>query len=113
MSSHPGADVPFDDDDDDDVPFDDPVARTRMAWLRTLLVVCMVGVLLWRLAYVDGQGWWSLAWIWPSIVVLAVGLARMHALANGRGAGSRMAPLAWALAGVLALAGVGVILAAA
>ena len=30
---------------EDDLPFDDPVARTRMAWLRTTLIVALIGLL--------------------------------------------------------------------
>ena len=112
------------DDGDDELPYDDPIARTRMAWLRTMLIVAVVGALLWRAAYVAGQEWWALGWFVPSVVILGIGFARMGELARkdvgadgraGRAAPPglrRLAPLAWTLAGFLALAGAGALLAA-
>ncbi len=111
MSRYPDAYTDID-EGDDDAPFDDPVARTRMAWLRTLLIVSVVGLLLWRSAYVAGQEWWSLGWFVPSLVMVGVCVARMRDLArNGVGDG-HITALAWMVAGFLALATVGVILVA-
>lgn len=100
-------------DDDDGTPYDDPVVRTRMAWLRTLLIIGLVGLLLWRVAYVEGQEWWSLAWIVPSAVIAVIGIVRMRSLSRD-GAGERhLATLAWACGGFVALAAAGAILVAA
>ena len=84
-----------------------------MAWLRTILIVSIVGLLLWRLAYVDGREWWSLALLVPSLAVVSVGVVRMRELSRDGAGDRRMAPLAWALGGFLALSVAGVILAAA
>jgi hypothetical protein len=119
------ADADIEDDDDDGAPYDDPVARTRMAWLRTMLIVGVVGLLLVRSAYVDGQQWWSLGWLIPSVLMLGVGFARVSELARlGVGEAGRvgdealagvrrLAPLGWTVAGFLALAAAGAILATA
>jgi hypothetical protein len=114
------ADIDFVDDDDDGAPYDDPVARTRMAWLRTMLIVGVVGLLLVRSAYVDGQQGWSLAWLIPSLLMLGVGFARVSDLAQ-RGVEDarrvtpvglrRPARLVWTIASFLALAGAGALLA--
>ena len=100
------------DDDDDDLPFDDPIARTRMAWLRTMLIVAVIGLLLWRSAYIDGQQGWSLLWVIPSLVILAIGLTRMRVLARDGVGASRIVPLAWMTGGFLVLAAAGALLAA-
>lgn len=112
MSRYPDSDIDID-EGDDDPPYDDPAVRTQMAWLRTLLIVSVIGLLLWRAAYVDGQQWWSLGWLLPSLVIVAVGVMRIRQLAHDGVGERRMAPLAWALASFLAAAGVGMILAAA
>jgi hypothetical protein len=96
---------------EDDLPFDDPVARTRMAWLRTALIVSLIGLLMWRSAYIYGQAWWSLAWMLPSMLILVIVAVRMRALTHDRAGESRMAPLAWMTAGFLTLAAVGAALA--
>lgn len=112
MSRYPDADTDID-EGDDDAPHDDPVARTRMAWLRTILIVSVVGLLLWRLAFVDGREWWSLGLLVPSLVLVGVGIVRMRELSRDGAGERRMAPLAWALGGFLALSVAGVILAVA
>jgi hypothetical protein len=122
MSRYPDADLGID-EGDDELPYDDPIARTRMAWLRTMLIVAVVGALLWRAAYVEGQEWWALGWFVPSVVILGIGFVRMAELARKDAAKARqpgaapvglrsLAPLAWTLAGFLALAGAGALLAA-
>lgn len=122
MSRHSNADSGID-EGDEELPFDDPIARTRMAWLRTMLIVAVVGALLWRAAYVEGQEWWALGWFVPSVAIIGIGFARMAELARKDAAKARqpgaapiglrrMAPLAWTLAGFLALAGAGALLAA-
>ncbi len=97
--------------DEDDLPFDDPVARTRMAWLRTMMIVAVIGLLMWRSAFISGQEWWSIAWILPSLLILAIAATRMHRLTRSRAGESRIAPLAWMTAGFVALAAVGAALA--
>ena len=99
-------------DDDDGIPYDDPIARTRMAWLRTLLIVTVIGLLMWRSAYVDGQQGWSLLWVMPSVVILGIGLTRMRVLARDGVGESRIVPLAWVTGGFLVLAAAGALLAA-
>lgn len=122
MSRHPNAD-PGIDEGDEELPYDDPIARTRMAWLRTMLIVAVVGALLWRAAYVEGQEWWALGWFVPSVAIIGIGFARMAELARKDAAKARqpgtapvglrrLAPLAWTLAGFLALAGAGALLVA-
>lgn len=122
MSRHSNADSGID-EGDEELPYDDPIARTRMAWLRTMLIVAVVGALLWRAAYVEGQEWWALGWFIPSVVIVGIGFVRMAELARKDAAKARqpgtapiglrrMAPLAWTLAGFLALAGAGALLAA-
>ena len=123
MNRHPDADLGID-EGDGELPYDDPIARTRMAWLRTMLIVAVVGALLWRAAYVEGQEWWALGWFVPSVAIVGIGFVRMAELAR-KDAGEahrvggaapaglrRLAPLAWTLAGFLALAGAGALLAA-
>lgn len=100
-------------EDDDGSPYDDPVVRTRMAWLRTLLIIGLAGLLLWRAAYVEGQEWWSLAWIVPSAVVAVIGVGRMRRLSLDGIGESRITALAWACGGFVALAAAGAILVAA
>lgn len=101
----------LDDLDESEVPFDDPVGRTRMAWLRTMLITAVIGLLMWRSAYIDGQEWWSLAWIAPSMLMLAIAAARVRVLTQDHAGESRLAPLAWMVAGFLVLAAVGAALA--
>lgn len=100
------------DEGDDTAPYDDPVVRTRMAWLRTLLITGLIGLLMWRAAFVKGQEWWSLAWIVPSVVIGAVGVTRMHRLSIDGVGEQRITALAWASAGLAALAGAGAFLVA-
>jgi hypothetical protein len=97
--------------EDGELPFDDPVARTRMAWLRTMLIVAVIGLLMWRSAYINGQEWWSLAWIIPSALMLGIGLTRVRGLTRYGTGESRVAPLAWTTGGFLTLAAVGMLLA--
>lgn len=101
----------LDDLDTDDVPFDDPVARTRMSWLRTMLIVTVVGALMWRSAYIDGQQAWSVAWVVPSLLILGIAAARVRTLTRDRAGESRIGPLAWMVAGFIVLAAVGASLA--
>jgi hypothetical protein len=101
----------LDDLDESETPFDDPVARTRMAWLRTMLIVAVIGLLMWRSAYIDGQAWWSLAWLIPSALMLAIAAARVRVLTRDHAGESRITPLAWMVAGFLTLAVVGAALA--
>ena len=95
---------------EDDLPFDDPVARTRMAWLRTTLIVALIGLLMWRSGYIAGHEWWSIAWIRPSLLILGIASVRMRSLTRDREGESRLAPLALMTAGVVALAAVGMAL---
>ena len=101
----------LDDLDEDDLPFDDPVARTRMAWLRTMLIVAVIGLLMWRSAYIDGRDAWSIAWIVPSLLMLTIAAARIRGLTDDRAGESRIMPLAWMVAAFLMLALVGALLA--
>ena len=101
----------LDDLDESEIPIDDPVARTRMAWLRTMLIVAVIGLLMWRSAFFGGQAWWSLAWIAPSALMLAIAAARVRALTRDHAGESRITPLAWMVAGFLILAAVGAALA--
>ena len=93
---------------EDDLPFDDPVARTRMAWLRTTLIVALIGLLMWRSGYIAGHEWWSIAWVVPSLLILCVALVRMRSLTRNRAGESRLAPLALMTVGFVTLAAVGV-----
>lgn len=95
---------------EDDLPFDDPVARTRMAWLRTTLIVALIGLLMWRSGYIAGHEWWSIAWMVPSLLIICVALVRMRSLTRSRAGESRLAPLALITAGFVTLAAVGVAL---
>lgn len=97
--------------EDGELPFDDPVARTRMAWLRTTLIIAVIGLLMWRSAYIDGQEWWSIAWIAPSLLMLGIAAARVRVLTRDHAGESRLSPLAWMVAGFLILAAVGAVLA--
>lgn len=101
----------LDDLDESETPVDDPIARTRMAWLRTMLIVGVIGLLMWRTAYIGGQAWWSVAWIAPSMLMLAIAAARVRILTVDHVGESRIAPLAWMVAGFLILAVVGAALA--
>lgn len=101
----------LDDLDEGEIPFDDPVARTRMAWLRSMLITAVIGLLMWRSAYIDGQEWWSLVWIGPSMLMLVIAAARVRALTQDRAGESRLAPLAWMVGAFLSLAAVGAALA--
>ena len=109
MTADPARDV---DDGDDGAPYDDPISRTRMAWLRTLLICSLIGLLLTRAAYVRGQEWLSMVWLAPSGVLVVVGLTRMRHLAlQGVQAVTRRPTYpAWATLGlvVIALAAVAV-----
>lgn len=106
-----GANLEADDLDDGGLPFDDPVARTRMAWLRTMLIIGVIGLLMWRSAYIDGYDWWSIAWVVPSLIVLGIAATRVRMLTHDRAGESHLAPLAWMTAGVVCLAAVGAALA--
>ena len=72
---------------DPPVAYDDPVARTRLAWSRTLLVVVGVALLVGRGAYLVGQLWWLPVLGGVALATVVVGLARMRVLAK-RGPGS-------------------------
>ena len=96
---------------EDDLPFDDPVARTRMAWLRTSLIVALIGLLMWRSGYIAGHEWWAIAWILPSLLILCIASVRMHSLTRRRAGESRLTPLALMTAGVVTLAAVAMALA--
>ena len=93
-------------DGDDGAPYDDPVSRTRMAWLRTLLICSLIGLLLTRAAYVRGQEWLSMVWLVPSGVLVVVGLTRMRQLAlQGTRAVTRGPTYpAWATLGLVVIA---------
>jgi len=105
------ADLGADDLDDGGLPFDDPVARTRMAWLRTMLIIGVIGLLMWRSAYIDGYDWWSIAWVVPSLLILGIAAIRVRVLTHDHEGESRIGPLAWMTAGVVLLAAVGAALA--
>ena len=96
---------------EDDLPFDDPVARTRMAWLRTSLIVALIGLLMWRSGYIAGHAWWSIAWILPSLLILGIASVRVHSLTRSRAGESHLTPLALMTAGVVTLAAVAMALA--
>ena len=104
-------DADIDDLDEGGLPFDDPVARTRMAWLRTMLIVAVIGLLMWRSAYIEAQEWWSLAWMIPSLVVIGIAIGRMRVLARDGTGESRVMPMALTTGGFLVLVAVGMALA--
>ena len=105
------ADLDADDLDDGGLPYDDPEARTRMAWLRTKLIIGVIGLLMWRSAYIDGHDWWSIAWVVPSLLILGIAAMRVRVLTHDHAGESRLAPLAWVTGGVVLLAVVGATLA--
>ena len=97
--------------DEGGLPFDDPVARTRMAWLRSMLIVAVIGLLMWRSAYIGAQEWWSLAWMIPSLVIIGIAVGRVRVLTRDGAGESRVIPMALTTGGFLVLAAVGMALA--
>ena len=68
-------------------PYDDPVARTRLSWSRSLLLVIGVALLISRGALLAGEPWWIAAIAAVTLGLVVAGLARMRLLAKrGRGA---------------------------
>ena len=64
------------------VPYDDPVARTRLAWSRTLLVVLGVALLIGRGVVLSGRTWWLAPLAVLVVALMGLGLARMRTLAK-------------------------------
>lgn len=88
---------------------DDPIARTRMAWVRTVLALIVLGFLLVR-GVVVLEGAPLLAYLGAGLTVLAVATALTRFTALGRGVPRRMSPAVRGLVAgvVLALVAVGV-----
>ena len=63
-------------------PYDDPVARTRLAWSRTLLVVLGVALLIGRGVVLSERTWWLAPLAVLVVVLVGLGLARMRVLAK-------------------------------
>lgn len=95
----------------DRAPYDDPVARTRLAWSRTLLLVLGVALLIGRGLVLSERTWWLAPLVVLAVALVGLGLARMRTLAKrGRSVSATTRPwIAATCCVVAALAAIAVV----
>jgi uncharacterized membrane protein YidH (DUF202 family) len=94
--------------------FDDPIARTRMAWVRTMLAVIVLGSLMVRgVIVLDAPGYLAYLAAAVTVLVVVIGGLRFTLLARYTPARST-GPVRWiVVGGVLTLVAIGIVVALA
>ncbi len=90
--------------------FDDPIARTRMAWVRTVLAVIVLGFLLVRgVIVIDAPRYLAYLAAAVTVLVALTGLLRFTFLARHAPVRSTTAVRLFVVGGVLALVAIGIV----